>query len=158
VTLQNPRLFYLYNGIDFDDTTINAVLQSVAYGLQSTYHSSLAASPGQLVFGCDMIINAVYLANWKDLHARRDIQICHNNSCENKSHIPHLYAPGNSVYIRKPTFIRNLTHCRAPLLLTRSTLMVPLRHVVRLPFPSESIFVDFTLHLHTPIREARAVR
>jgi hypothetical protein len=30
----------------FDDTTINAVLQSVAYGLRLTYHSSLAASPG----------------------------------------------------------------------------------------------------------------
>jgi hypothetical protein len=68
----------------FDDTTINAVFQSVVYGLRSTYHTSLAASPGQLVFGRDMIINAVYLANWKDLHTQCDIQIRHNNSRENK--------------------------------------------------------------------------
>jgi Integrase zinc binding domain len=53
----------------FDDTTVNAILQNVAYGLQATYHSSLAASPGQLIFGRDMIINAIYLANWKDLQA-----------------------------------------------------------------------------------------
>jgi hypothetical protein len=32
----------------FDDTTINSVLQSVAYGLRSTYHSSLA-SPGKII-------------------------------------------------------------------------------------------------------------
>jgi hypothetical protein len=36
----------------FDDTTLNAVLQSVDYGLRSTYHSSLAASPSQIIFGC----------------------------------------------------------------------------------------------------------
>jgi hypothetical protein len=42
------------NKRQFDDTTINAVLQSVAYGSQSTYHSSLAASPGQIVSGSDI--------------------------------------------------------------------------------------------------------
>jgi hypothetical protein len=53
--------------LKFDDTTVNAILQNVAYGLRATYHSSLAASPGQLIFGFNMIINAIYLANWKDL-------------------------------------------------------------------------------------------
>jgi hypothetical protein len=55
---------------DFDDTTINAVLQNVAYGLRATNHSSLSASPCQLVFGRDMVINAIYLANWKALSER----------------------------------------------------------------------------------------
>jgi hypothetical protein len=59
-----------------DDTTLNAVLHSDAYGLQSTYHSSLAAFPGQINFVHDIIINAVYFANWKDPHTRRKIQIC----------------------------------------------------------------------------------
>ena len=48
-----------------DDVTINAVLQNVAYGLRATYHSSIAASPGQIIFGRDMVINSLYLANWK---------------------------------------------------------------------------------------------
>jgi hypothetical protein len=53
----------------FDDITLNAILQNVAYGLRATYHSSLTAS--HVTFGRDMIINAVYLANWKDLSHRR---------------------------------------------------------------------------------------
>ena len=63
----------------FDDLTVNAVLQNVAYGLRSTYHSSLAASPCQTVFGRDMIINSIYLANWKDITTRRRRQIKNNN-------------------------------------------------------------------------------
>jgi hypothetical protein len=39
-----------------EDVTINAVLQSVAYGLRATYHSALTATPGQMVFG----INSIY--------------------------------------------------------------------------------------------------
>jgi hypothetical protein len=54
----------------FDDTTINTVLQNVAYGLRATNHSSLSASPCQLVFGRDMVINAINLANWKALSER----------------------------------------------------------------------------------------
>jgi Integrase zinc binding domain len=50
-----------------NDVTIQAVLQNVAYGLHATYHSSIATSPRQLVFGRNMIINSLYLANWKNL-------------------------------------------------------------------------------------------
>jgi hypothetical protein len=48
-----------------------------------------------------MIINAVYLANWKDLSHRRQQQIHRNNKHENKSRIPHEYSIVDSVYIRK---------------------------------------------------------
>jgi hypothetical protein len=41
----------------FDDTSFNATLQSVAYGLCTTYHLSLAASPGQLVFGWVIVVS-----------------------------------------------------------------------------------------------------
>ena len=98
----------------FDDTTINAVLQNVAYGLRSTYHSSLAASPGQIIFGRDMIINAVYLANWKDLQTRRSIHIRHNNTRENKSRVPHDYAIGDFVYIRKSNIKQKLNPLQGP--------------------------------------------
>jgi hypothetical protein len=43
-----------------DDITINAVLQNIPYGLHITYHSSIAATPGQNAFGRDMVINSVY--------------------------------------------------------------------------------------------------
>jgi transposase InsO family protein len=41
-----------------NNVTIHAVLQNVAYGLRATYHSSIAASPGQLVFRRNMVINS----------------------------------------------------------------------------------------------------
>jgi hypothetical protein len=85
----------------FDDTTINAVLQNVAYGLRSTYHSSIAATPGQLVFGRDMVINSIFLANWKNIAEKRLTQIRHNNTAENKSRLHHHYSLGDLVYIRK---------------------------------------------------------
>jgi hypothetical protein len=102
-----------------DDTTINAVLQSVAYGLRSTYHSSLGASPGQIIFGRNMIINAVYLANWKDLQSRRKIQIRHNNIRENKSRIPHEYKISDSVYIRKSCNEQKLHPLQGPFIIEK---------------------------------------
>ena len=84
-----------------DDVTINAVLKNVAYGLRATYHSSIAASPGQLVFGRNMVINSIYLANWKNLATRRQTQIHHNNVSKNKSCISHDYNINDLVYIHK---------------------------------------------------------
>ncbi len=51
----------------FDEDSIHAVLQNVAFGFRSTYHSILRSSPGQLVFDRDMIVNATYAANWKTI-------------------------------------------------------------------------------------------
>ena len=40
--------------VDFD---WQGVLAAAAYGIRSTYHTTLKASPGQLVFGRDMLFN-----------------------------------------------------------------------------------------------------
>jgi hypothetical protein len=85
----------------FDDTTINKVLQNVANGLRATNHSSLSASPCQLVFGRDMVINTIYLPNWKALSERRTAQIWKNNINENKNQVAHEYLVGESVYLHK---------------------------------------------------------
>jgi hypothetical protein len=103
----------------FDDTSINAILQSVAFGLRATYHSAIAASPGQLVFGRDMLINAVYLANWKYLHSKRRSQIKANNARENKSRIAHTYNVGDSVYVRKTNTEQKLQPLQGPFPITR---------------------------------------
>ena len=97
-----------------DDVTIHAVLQNVAYGLRATYHSSIAASPGQLVFGRDMVINSIYLANWKNLATRRQTQIHHNNVSENKSRISHDYNINDLVYIRKSAVEQKLSPLQGP--------------------------------------------
>jgi hypothetical protein len=103
----------------FDDITINAILQNVAYGLRATYHSSLTASPCQLAFGRDMIINAIYLANWKDLTCRRQKQIYKNNANENKSRISHEYSSSDFVYIRKSNVEQKLNPLQGPFMVNK---------------------------------------
>jgi hypothetical protein len=140
----------------FDDITINAILQNVAYGLRATYHSSLTASPCQLAFGRDMIINAIYLANWKDISNRRRTQIHKNNMNENKSRIPHEYSIGDSVYIRKSNVEQKLIPLQGPFVIkmvhANGTVTIRLS-----PTISERINIR-RLHPASPRREASAVR
>ena len=41
------------------------VLAATAFAVRSTYHTTLKETPGQLVFGCDMIYNIQHVANWE---------------------------------------------------------------------------------------------
>ena len=91
----------------FDDTTIHDVLQAVTWSLPSTYHSSIQASPGQLVFGRDMIINATYIANWREQRQWQKKNILYNTR-ENKRRIPHDYQPGQFVYVLNRDIKRQL--------------------------------------------------
>ena len=127
-------------------------------GLRATYHSSIAASPGQIVFGRDMVINSLYLANWKNLASRRETQIHSNNVAENKSRIFHDYHIDDLVYIRKSALEQKLAPSKALSKSPRSTLMGPLRSVVPQPSANASTFADCIPHLHAPIREASAIR
>jgi hypothetical protein len=42
----------------------NKFVQACAFGIRSTFHSTLQASPGQLVFGRYMIHDVRFQANW----------------------------------------------------------------------------------------------
>ena len=92
----------------FDDTSAHGILQSIAWGLCTTYHTSLCTSPGQLTFGQDMVIPATYLANWHQINARCKQNILYDNSCENKSRIPHDYIIGDYIYIMSKDIQRKL--------------------------------------------------
>jgi len=83
----------------FDEDSIHAVLQNVAFGFRATYHSILRSSPGQLVFGRDMIVNATYVANWKTIKDQRERNILLNNARENSSRFSHDYQPGDKVFV-----------------------------------------------------------
>jgi hypothetical protein len=143
----------------FDDTSLNAILQNVAYGSRATNHSSISASPSQLAFGIDMILNAVYLANWNDLKTRRLAQVHRNNTHESKSRIPHDNNIGDSVYIRKSNVEQKLNPLQGPFTIDKvHTKMVPLRFDALRQFVSVLTSAVSILHLHGPIREASAIR
>ena len=55
----------------YDENSVHAILQAVAWSLRTTHHTQLQASPGQMVFGRDMIINATYLTNWRAVNKNK---------------------------------------------------------------------------------------
>lgn len=67
--------------IDFDlEDTWDTVLSSVAYVIRSTHHSTLGASPAQLVFRRDMVIPMQYVAEWDIICKRKQQKIDAENS------------------------------------------------------------------------------
>ena len=78
----------------------NGVLSAAAYGIRSTYHTTLKASPGQLVFGRDMIFNIRHVADWRAIQQRKQQVIDKNNRRENSTRIEHHYQIGDEVIMR----------------------------------------------------------
>ena len=84
------------SGSKFDDTSAHdGILQSITWGLCTTYHTSLCTSLGQLTFGQDMVIPATYLANWHQIDGHCKQNILYDNACEKKTRIPHDYKIGD---------------------------------------------------------------
>ena len=84
--------------LDSDDPW-TGILAAAAFAMCSTYHTTLRAMPGQLIFGRDMILNMQYLADWTAIKARKQQLICKNNIIENSKRIPYQYKVGDKVML-----------------------------------------------------------
>ena len=83
------------------DTGWTGILSSVRRAMNATVHTTLRASPAQLVFGRDSLINVSFEADWDYIRERKQKRILHNNNRENKTRIPHTYQVGDKVTIRE---------------------------------------------------------
>jgi hypothetical protein len=79
----------------------NEFLQACAYAIRSTYHTILQASPGQLVFGRDMIHNVLFHANWDRIKTNKTKIIEQSNKRENKNRLKHKYKVGDRILLQK---------------------------------------------------------
>ena len=68
-----------------EDNPFDYFLQSTAWAIRRTYHTTLQATPCQLVFGRDMIHNIAFRANWDQIQKRKQDIINKFNQKENKS-------------------------------------------------------------------------
>ena len=90
------------NYLDEDDPWLG-ILSATAFAVRSTYHTTLQKTPGQLVFGRDMIFNIEHEANWEYIRARKQSLIKKNNINENNKRIPYTYNKGDMVMINTGT-------------------------------------------------------
>ena len=75
------------------------ILSSVAWAIRASYHSTLQATPAQLVFGRDMIFNMTAVIDWRAKHCNKKAQVKRDKIRENNKRIAHDYAVGDNVYI-----------------------------------------------------------
>jgi hypothetical protein len=73
-------------------------LQACAFGLRSTLHTTLQTSPGQLVFGRDMIHDVRFKANWDRINNNKQKNIASSNKRENLNRLKHNYNVGDRIY------------------------------------------------------------
>jgi hypothetical protein len=85
-----------------DENPFEPFLTATAYAIRSTYHTTLQATPGQLVFGRDMILPTKFKADWAAIALRKQDIINKSNARENKKRIFHEYKIGQKVLLEKP--------------------------------------------------------
>ena len=69
----------------------SGILATAAFVVQSTYHTTMQATPGQIVFGCDMILNTPCISYWGAIIIFKKNIIDKNNQLENKNRKSHTY-------------------------------------------------------------------
>jgi hypothetical protein len=73
------------------------------FAVRSTFHTCLQSTPGQIVFGRDMIFNVKYIANWELIKQRKQKIINLNNKKENAKRMQHVYQVGEKVLLHRGT-------------------------------------------------------
>ena len=71
------------------------------FAVRATYHTTLQASPMQLVFGRDDILNIKHVADWEHIRQRKQLRINHNNMQENMRRNNHQYKFGDKVLVKR---------------------------------------------------------
>ena len=97
------RTFELQDNYLDEEDPWTGVLSAAAFAVCATYHTTLQKTPGQLVFGRDMIMNINHTANWEVIRQRKQKLINKNNERENAKRVPHEYARGGKILLRKGT-------------------------------------------------------
>ena len=65
------------------------------------YHRTIDATPGQLVFGRDMIFSMLYTPDWKKIREQKQAQELKDNERENSKRRDHTYKIGDKVLLKR---------------------------------------------------------
>ena len=92
------KTFRIYDREDLDEQDPwSGILAAIMFGVRATYHTTLEATPMQLVFQRDAILPIDYQPDWNKIQNNKRKRIELNNARENKSRIPHEYKVGDDI-------------------------------------------------------------
>ena len=83
-----------------DDDPWTGMLAATMFAVRATYHTTLQASPMQLVFGRDAILNVKHFSNWEHIRQRTQTRINENNKRENNSRRDYTYSLGDKHLVK----------------------------------------------------------
>ena len=96
------------------------VLAAVRQAMRSTVHTTLRATPTQLVFGRDALLNVSFEADWQYIKERKQKLITQNNKRENALRYDYQYNIGDRVMVRQdPNRKHGADAYRGPYTVTR---------------------------------------
>lgn len=93
------RTFQLHESEE--ENPLDGILNAVAFAVRATVHTTTKATPMQLVFGRDAIMNIQFRADWKLITDRKQKLIKQNNKRENAKRLLHTYNVGDEVLIKQ---------------------------------------------------------
>ena len=67
------------------------ILAYISWTIIAPYHRTIMATPGQYVFGRDMLFNLVSVLDWKVVTPKKQLQLDIDNVRENARRITHDY-------------------------------------------------------------------
>ena len=88
------------DSLDEDDPW-SGILAATMFAARATYHTTLGATPSQLVFGRDAILNTKFEADWNIIKTRKQKLIHKNNLQENSKRVHHVYKVDDEVLYKK---------------------------------------------------------
>jgi hypothetical protein len=77
------------------------ILAATMFAVRSTYYTTLKASPMQLVFGRDAMLNIKNVTSWDHVRQRKQERINENNKRENARRLDHQYNIGDQILLRR---------------------------------------------------------
>ena len=83
-----------------EDDPFAGILSATMFAIRATYHTTLKATPMQLVFGRDAFLNKKFRANWKNIRDLKQRRIAENNQRENAKRIEHEYKKGDLILFK----------------------------------------------------------
>ena len=86
--------------LDLNDP-FSEIVANCTWALRASYHSTLQASPGQTVFGRDMLFDLTFNTKWDNIQENKQQKINYRNIRENLRRIPFDYQIGDKVVIHK---------------------------------------------------------
>ncbi len=85
---------------------VNVFLDNAAWAICSIYHTVLKASSGVAIFGCNMLFNIPFIANWNKIGDYRQCQTDLNMARKDSKQVDYDYKVGNKVLLTQEDILR----------------------------------------------------